>query len=831
MKKLNWRYWFSALMIILTIATVVFYQTPVSANKLMLGQEPTQKKARTLKRVEKADSWIRYQAPDGTMVCREVTDEERAYFDDSISDRKDMKQLNHFEEVIGTSRIRPNADGGLKVILRGTAQLDSFPIAKAGFVSAVARLEAIISSPITIVIDVDFGPQRFGRPYPAGVIGSTSSQELSGGDGFYEDMRQTLVDNANNAFETSVYNALPKDTLPTNLGPAKDLEVSAPVLRALGLIDAVADPTREMANFGPPPAIGFNSAIPFDFTPDNGIDRGTFDFDATVVHEVGHALGFTSNAGIRDFVPNFPILPSIWDVFRFANDVTPQTFTTAQRLYTAGASQSELQVFSRDGNSKILLSTGGPAGSRGDRNQSSHWRIKELTPDNTKIGIMDPVGRPGDRDVIKQADIDALDIFGYRVGAAQANVAVKVTSPNGKENIAAGGDLPIAWTVNSTNTVATQSIDLSTDGGVSFPVQVALGLPGTARSFTFKVPTSLLTDNARIRVTARDSGGVMGMDDSDSDFIIATPRGDFSLAITPNTQMVSAGASTSFTVNVQGLNSFNQQVMLSASATPQATGLTTSFSSAAISPGTPSTLTIATTSATPTGTVNLTITGRAGDITRTVNASITVASTPTFMLNVNPATQSVLAGSSGVFAASLQALAGFNQPVTLTATSDQAKINNITFSQSTITPGQTSNIMIDTPLDSPALTANITITATSGQIVRTTTVKLDVLAMDYSLSFPQQPLTIKRGGSGQFVVKVDRTNGFPGMVNVTPDATTLNNLKFKLKGAATQSTTGGTVMFDFKLKKKAPLGTQKLVFVGQDSLGRVRQAELMIVIN
>ncbi|KAF0240431.1 MAG: peptidase S8/S53 subtilisin kexin sedolisin, partial [bacterium] len=585
-----------------------------------------------------------------------------------------------------------------------------------------------ISSPITIVIDVDFGPRRFGSPYPAGVIGSTSGQDLSGGDGFYEDFRQSLLQSAGSSEETALYNALPSGTVPTNIGPARDVEVSSPILRALGLIDPIADPTREMTNFGPPPAIGFNSAIPFDFTPDNGIDRNTFDFDSTVVHEVAHALGFTSNAGFRDLVPSFPAFPTVWDLYRFSDSITSQTFSTSQRILTAGTNQSELQVFFANGGSKVLLSTGGPAASRGDRNQSSHWRIKELTPNNTKIGVMDPVGRPGDRDVITQADIDALNVFGYQVGAAQANVTVKVTSPNGSENIGAGGSLPIAWTVNSTNAVSTQSIDLSTDGGASFPIPVALGIAGTARSFNFNVPSSLLTNNARIRVTARDANGTAGDDSSDADFIIATPRADFSLAVTPNSQTVGVGTSTSFNVNVQGLNNFSQQVTLSATTSPQSSDVTTSFSNASVSPGTPSTLTVTTSSTTQAGTINLTITGRSGDITRTVAATVSVVSSPTFMFNVTPATQSVLAGSSGVFSASLQALAGFNQPATLTATSDQSKISNITFSQSTITPGQNSNITIATPVDSPAVTANITITATSGQIVRTATVKLEVLA-------------------------------------------------------------------------------------------------------
>ena len=52
-------------------------------------------------------------------------------------------------------RARKQATGGLTIILRGTEQLESFPTSKAAFLAAAEKWEAAISTPITIVIDVD----------------------------------------------------------------------------------------------------------------------------------------------------------------------------------------------------------------------------------------------------------------------------------------------------------------------------------------------------------------------------------------------------------------------------------------------------------------------------------------------------------------------------------------------------------------------------------------------------------------------------------------------------------------------------------------------------
>ncbi|MBN8722809.1 MAG: NF038122 family metalloprotease [Acidobacteria bacterium] len=817
------RHLLSIFAMVITIISVVSYQSLVSsANNL--GQKPKVSKIKNLKASEHSEMWVRYQAENGLLGCRDANETERGIFsfENQAFKADDLRQINHLE--LQDAKIQPNADDGLTIILRGTSQLDRFPEAKASFMKAAARWEAIIKSPITIIVDVDFGTTRFGTPYPSGVIGSTRSQEL-GSNSFYVALKEGLVDTASTDQERAFYNSLPNNALPTDLGDARAGEGTSAQLRALQLIDPVANPTAEMANFGPPPSIGFNSAFNYDFDPSDGITRNSTDFEGVAVHEIGHLLGFVSNVGLRELIPSIPPTPNVWDLFRFRPEVTSQNFGTSQRVLSSGGEQ----IFFT-GTDKIRVSTGRPDGSGGDRAQASHWKSKENNG-NVKIGVMDPFSRPGEKDDITAADMAAINIFGYIVGAVQPMVNVKVDAPNGRETIAAGGDLPIRWTVNSTQSLSVQRIELSTDGGQSFPIPVATGLAGNVRNFTFRLPSTILTNTARVRVTSTDSTGLMGSDASDADFAIAVPQGDFNLSIAPATQTVSAGSATSFTVNANALNGFTQQVGLSVSVSPQTSGVTASFASNIVAAGGNTTLTINTAPTAQTGTVTLNITGTAGSIVRSTTATVNVVAMPNFMLTANPATQSISAGSSGLFAVNLQALAGFNQPVTLTASSDQSVLSTFTFSQNTITAGQTVTLMIPTPENSPAVTANITITGTAGSLVRSTSVRLEIIAMDFALSFPSPQVTLTRGKTGQFVVKVDRINGFTGAVTVTPDAATLAALKIKLKSPASQSTSTGTVMFDVKLKKKSPVGTQKLVFVGQDGAGRVRQAELTLVIN
>jgi uncharacterized protein (TIGR03437 family) len=297
---------------------------------------------------------------------------------------------------------------GMKIVLQSTSQLDGFPQAKEAFLRAAARWEAIIQSQITIVIDVDYGPTRFGVPYPSpNVIGSTGTQSLFSPQ-IYSAFRERLITGADNAQQSAIFNALPQNAILTDSGSTQGVFAPSPVFRALGFLNPAADPDSERPTLGNPPSIGFNSSIDFDFDPSNGIDFDKIDFTAAAIHEIGHALGFFSLVGTRERVSTVPVALTAWDFFRFRPGVNLDSFTTAQRLLLSGDVHTHFA-----GGNELLLSTGRDDGIGGDGRQASHWKDDVIT--GQYLGIMDPTGRTGELEEVTASDLLTLGHFGYSV--------------------------------------------------------------------------------------------------------------------------------------------------------------------------------------------------------------------------------------------------------------------------------------------------------------------------------------------------------------------------------------------------------------------------------
>ncbi|MCS6804569.1 MAG: NF038122 family metalloprotease [Acidobacteriota bacterium] len=352
---------------------------------------------RALIRIAEAGLYVRRMV-DGELVCREATAEEAAMVKSRDPDYPVMP-------------IRPirfyHQQDGLKIVLRGTPQLDRFPEAREAFIRAAAAWEERVQTPITVVIDVDYGPTWFGQTYPSGVLGATDPQMI-GRTGNYGEVRSRLIQRTPDTHEALIYGALPSGALTADIGSINSVMAPSPVFRALGLLPPVADPAGEKSQLGDPPAIGFNSNFRFDLDPNNGIERGRFDFNAIAIHEIGHALGFSSLTGYRELDRRFPLALSVWDLFRFRPGVTMASFTGAARILSAGGEH----VFFVGGE-EIPLSTGRPDGSGGDGNQASHWKDNTLI--GRFIGVMDPTIAPGERETLTVNDWLALDFFGYHL--------------------------------------------------------------------------------------------------------------------------------------------------------------------------------------------------------------------------------------------------------------------------------------------------------------------------------------------------------------------------------------------------------------------------------
>lgn len=307
--------------------------------------------------------------------------------------------------------LQPSA--GLRIVLHGTSQLNQNQTAKNAFILAANHWETTISTPITVVLDVDFGTTIFGEPFPSSdILGATGTEEDTRP---YVEVRQRLLANSPTQAETNLYASLPTGTsVPTELSnqPFKSLTIrlSRANARGLGFLPAILDPDAIPLGGGDA-AIGFNSAFPFDFDPSNGVSFDKVDFDSVATHEIAHALGFLSESGGPVYAP-----ASIWDLFRFRPGAANLgTFATAPRIMTSGGTQiyfnGQTNTF---GTQELKLSTGGPFGDAGDGNQSSHWKDDDLT--FQYIGIMDPTIGDGERNLITANDVNALDSFGYAVG-------------------------------------------------------------------------------------------------------------------------------------------------------------------------------------------------------------------------------------------------------------------------------------------------------------------------------------------------------------------------------------------------------------------------------
>jgi hypothetical protein len=106
----------------------------------------------------------------------------------------------------------------------------------------------------------------------------------------------------------------------------------------------------------------------------------------------------------------------------------------------------------------------------------------------------------------------------YPIGSA-ASVAIDYTLPVVTVTAPNGGEFSppaITWTATDNVGIATVDLAYSTDGGATFPYEIATGIANTG-TYAWDTPV-VLTTEARVRVTAHDVNGNVASDASDADF-------------------------------------------------------------------------------------------------------------------------------------------------------------------------------------------------------------------------------------------------------------------------------------------------------------------------
>lgn len=340
--------------------------------------------------------------------------------------------------TIGPDRPRLDAqiDSDFDIILHKGSGLTGNAAADAAFERAAAFWESVFTDPVTVNIDADLASSPIGG---GGSFGpNTLGAALSVSIGLpYTDVRQRLISDA--TADEAITSQLPVDAnLDFNLfgsfttigvtssgfvnGSSTNrlLSVNRANALALGFTSLGGQASVFSGGVTRDAAITFNSAFLFDFDNSDGITAGTSDFEAVALHEIGHALGFTSAADIVDVFSSGPILPEPLDLFRLAPGQGPN-FSTARRVLNRG-SEVPTQVF-HDGQfdvsafstavpglqtGDIPLSTGI---NHGDGNQASHFKADDITGIN--IGILDPTLTTGTVGNVREPDLRTLGLLGW----------------------------------------------------------------------------------------------------------------------------------------------------------------------------------------------------------------------------------------------------------------------------------------------------------------------------------------------------------------------------------------------------------------------------------
>jgi fibronectin type 3 domain-containing protein len=214
--------------------------------------------------------------------------------------------------------------------------------------------------------------------------------------------------------------------------------------------------------------------------------------------------------------------------------------------------------------------------------------------------------------------------------------------------------LSLYSTTHPSGTIASPTSDITIAAGsmVSFTTTSTAakyswvfpgGTPGTSSlqnpgNVVFNTPGTYVAS-----LTVIDSGGNSDPSPPTRTITVLPPSADFSIAVSPSSQEVIPGQSTTFTVTVSSLSGFNGLVTLSVgSENGFPSGITSGgFSPSSITGSGASTLRInTTTSATPYA-LSLTITGTAGTITHTASTTLLVRLASPASLTATPGTGQV----------------------------------------------------------------------------------------------------------------------------------------------------------------------------------------------
>jgi len=281
--------------------------------------------------------------------------------------------------------------------------------ALAAFNRAIDTWISWFDDPVTIIITADL------IPLGSTILGETESRFFTYP---FTSVRDLMVTDADLTAE-AICGSLPTLAQFNLILPSgftfynHEMSATKANFRALGYDMSFDDPVPDVE-------INFNSGMlsDFDFDRSNGIDDTGYDFEGVVLHELGHALGFSSKVHYVDWCLSEKItaevVPEPLDLLRLKPGDGASDFTNSTRILVPanypGGSPIPLQV-TYTGTEDLPMSTGSFSG---DGRQASHWKDNSLTGEY--LGLMDPTMTSGIPVKPLKNDIVSLGLIGWDVG-------------------------------------------------------------------------------------------------------------------------------------------------------------------------------------------------------------------------------------------------------------------------------------------------------------------------------------------------------------------------------------------------------------------------------
>lgn len=248
---------------------------------------------------------------------------------------------------------------------------------------------------------------------------------------------------------------------------------------------------------------------------------------------------------------------------------------------------------------------------------------------------------------------------------------------------------------------------------------------------------------------------------------------DFTITAEPAMRTIEQGETTNYTINVNALNGFSEQVRLVIPRLPE--GVSVTFTPAKVRPDGQSELTVTTSPITPTGTYQLNVTGTAGETSRSVWIKLRVnerSLVPDFTVTVDPLSRTLYQGESTDYMISLSPLNGFSEEVGFSLKGLPAGAKAQFQPEKLQVEGQ-STLTVTTAETTPAGSYTLTLTAKSptAGISHDMTITLEIeekpLEPDFTLTAAPTGRTVNRGDSAEYTLKVTGLNGFSEEVSLT----------------------------------------------------------------